>query len=506
MPSPSIPLRLPARSARALEIGRDECIALAKQAWRMGKRAAQLRHFGELWRRDQERLRSTSRDELRAEQWNRLREILAFAREHIPHYRDALAEVDPASVRGPEDLARLPILEKSTVRRNFPDRLVDPRKTFPSWMLGRTSGSTSESLSFIRPGHRFRRSLYYSVLLRTRGRTDAQVFVLSTPICTPNTCSLTPSDEHRSLARRLHRVAPIRHFGGMIGLPSTAENILAAPDALFEEIRYQLEDGGPSIMVADPVYLGAFARWLRRRGLPAPEIRAIVSTYELLVPSNAEILREVFACPLHTQYGSSEINDIADECEEGRLHVRMDEVLVEAIREGRPARPGELARAVVTDLRNRNMPFLRYDLGDVITLDDSPCPCGRKSETIGAVHGRATDLLVLEDRLLTPLQADAIFRPTPSRLTAYELAQTGADRFRIALMPEPGHSIDLEREEPAIRERAREILGPGARITFRTVAEIRPEASNKFRFVHSRVADDPLPVGPGLTEPQLTKS
>ncbi|MEM8932990.1 MAG: hypothetical protein AAGE94_17525 [Acidobacteriota bacterium] len=477
----------PLASSSALAIGREEAVALARQAWRMSKRAVQLRRFGQLWRRDQERLRRTSAETLRDEQWRRLRSIVGYARKHIPYYRETLAAVDPATLRTADDLARLPILTKDTVRRNFPDRLVAPDRKFASWMLGRTSGSTSESLSFVRPDDRFRRSLYYSVLLRTGGITDAQIFVLSTPICTPNTCSLTPDDEHRALARRLHRVPPIRHFGGMIGLPSTAENILTAPDALFEDIQGQLLDGGPAILIADPVYLGAYARWLRRGDRVIPTIRAVISTYELLTPSVADLLRETFGCPLHTQYGSSEINDIADECEAGRLHVRMDEVLVEAIRDGRPARPGELARAVITDLRNRNMPFLRYDLGDVITLDDTPCPCGRQSQTLGAVHGRASDLIDLGDRLLTPLQADAIFRRTPD-LVAYRLVQTGTTRFRIELMPEPGRTVDTE----PIAARAREHLGDDARLRFRTVEEIRPEVSNKYRFVSSRVAGDPL--------------
>ena len=155
-----------------------------------------------------------------------------------------------------------------------------------------------------------------------------------------------------------------------------------------------------------------------------------------------------------------------------------------------PARPGELARAVITDLRNRNMPFVRYDLGDVITLDDTPCPCGRQSQTLEAVHGRAADLVQLADgRLLTPLAADAIFRGTPN-LIAYRLTQTGATRFKIDLMPEPGRTVD-----PApIEQRAHDLLGDDARIQIQEVEEVRPEASNKYRFVQSRVSDEMLPI------------
>ncbi|MEM8994347.1 MAG: hypothetical protein AAGF23_06090 [Acidobacteriota bacterium] len=474
-----------APGASSLEIGRAEAHALARQAWRMGKRAVQLRRFRGFWRRDQERLRSTSPEKLRADQVEKLRRLATFAAAKIPYYRDLFraAAVRPDRMTR-DDLRRLPLLTRDVIRANFPDRLVHPGRRFRPWMLGRTSGSTSESLSFIRPDDRFRRSLYYSVLLRTGGRTDVQVFVLSTPICTPNTCSLTPQDDgHRRLARRLHRLEPIRHFGGMVGLPASAANILTAPDSLFDEIRRQLEDAGPSILVADPVYLGAFARSLKARGLAAPRLGAIISTYELLTPTVKGLLDEVFGAPIAEQYGSSEINDIADMCEAGHLHVRMDEVIVETLRDGRPALPGELARVVVTDLRNFNMPFIRYDIGDVVRVaEEEPCPCGRRSQRLGAVEGRASDHLDVGGRVVTPREIDALFLGVEG-LAAYEWRHTGARRFRIALMPDRGSALDLERASAEVEARAVRLLGD-VRLRFSAVEEVRPRASNKFRFVH----------------------
>ncbi|MEO1086579.1 MAG: hypothetical protein AAFY88_20285, partial [Acidobacteriota bacterium] len=289
---------------------------------------------------------------------------------------------------------------------------------------------------------------------------------------------------HRRLARRLHRLEPIRHFGGMVGLPSSAANILTAPDSLFDEIRRQLDDGGPSILVADPVYLGAFARSLKERGVAAPRLDAIISTYELLTPTVKGLLDDVFGAPIAEQYGSSEINDIADMCEAGHLHVRMDEVLVETLRDGRPAAPGELARVVVTDLRNFNMPFIRYDIGDVVRVEDGPCPCGRRSQRLGTVEGRASDHLEVDGRVVTPREIDALFLGVEG-MTAYEWRHTGARRFRVALMPTRGASFDLKAAVAEVEARAAELLGD-VRLRFSEVEEVRPRPSNKFRFVHSR--------------------
>ncbi|MEM6793488.1 MAG: hypothetical protein AAF725_05870 [Acidobacteriota bacterium] len=496
MSTASTPRSLP---LLALDAGRQEAHALARQAWRMGKRGVQLRRFQSFWRRRHERLRAASEDELLEEQSAALRGIVRFAARAIPHYRDLFrsAGLDPESVRDARDLRRLPILTRADIRAGFPDRLVHPGKSFRPYMLGRTSGSSSESMSFIRPPDRFRRSLYYSVLWRCGGSTRAQVYVLSTPICTPNTCSLdaaaAESRARRSLARVLHGVAPVRHLGGMIGLPSTSSNVLTAGEELFGPIRRQLLEGAePPVLIADPVYLAAFVRHLRRTGQTPPPLRAVICTYELLTPSTRDLLASAFNCPIRTQYGSSEINDIADECEEGSLHVRMDEVVVEVLRGGRPAAPGELGRVVVTDLRNTNMPLLRYDIGDVARAGEGPCPCGRAGQILGAIEGRAGDVFEAEGREITPLAVDSLFRGLPG-WSAYRVVQAASRRrYRLSVMAAEESAFDGLRR--ALEPRARRLFGEKARVRVERVREIEPEASNKFRFSYSRLGRAALPA------------
>jgi phenylacetate-CoA ligase len=207
-----------------------------------------------------------------------------------------------------------------------------------------------------------------------------------------------------------------------------------------------------------------------------------VTSYELLTGSLRDLLTEVFGCEVYTQYGASELTDIANQCEEGRLHVRMDMVLFEAVRDGRPARPGELARVLVTDLDNFNMPFIRYDLGDVVRLADGECPCGRRTQAIAAIEGRIADTVTAGGRVFTALEVDEIFRRIPG-LAAHRLIQEAADRYRVSLMREPGAAPDTDL---ALR-RCRSALGERSRFQIDVVDEITPEASNKFCFLRSRL-------------------
>ncbi len=457
---------------------------LARQIYHTSRDSAWLYRLA-MYQAGRERaFRRRSLAELEAAQWRKFERLLRFADDHVPFYRDRFREagVRPEAIRTREDLARIPPLTKDDIRRNFPDRLVREGRTYPPHQLGRSSGSTGESVHFVRPDATWPRSLSYAVLLRMRGIRNVPIFVLTTPTCTPNSCSLEYDDPDNAFTNALLQIPPLRHLAGMIGLPAWLPNILVAPDAYMEALRARIAAYPPSVIVADPVYLGAFARYLRRTGQRAPRLRVIVTSYELLTGSLRDLLTEVFGCEVYTQYGASELTDIANQCEEGRLHVRMDMVLFEAVRDGRPARPGELARVLVTDLDNFNMPFIRYDLGDVVRLADGECPCGRRTQAIAAIEGRIADTVTAGGRVFTALEVDEIFRRIPG-LAAHRLIQEAADRYRVSLMREPGAAPDTDL---ALR-RCRSALGERSRFQIDVVDEITPEASNKFCFLRSRL-------------------
>ena len=88
---------------------------------------------------------------------------------------------------------------------------------------------------------------------------------------------------------------------------------------------------------------------------------------------------------------------IAYGCREGWLHVNADWVLLEPVdSDFNPTAPGAASHSVLlTNLANRVQPILRHDLGDSVTVDAAPCPCGSPMPTL-RVEGRRDDVLVLE--------------------------------------------------------------------------------------------------------------
>jgi len=271
----------------------------------------------------------------------------------------------------------------------------------------------------------------------------------------------------------------------MIGLPSS-QNILCASDEYMERLAEMISYFSPCIMIADPVYLGAFARYLKKNSKPVPTFRTIITTYELLTGSLKDLLHEVFGCDIYTQYGTSEISDIANECEYHKLHVRTDMVLVEAIRDGQPVGPGEIGRAVITDLCNYNMPFIRYDIGDAIRLGDGKCRCGSNTDIIESIEGRVSDIITFTDdsRLFTPLQIDRIFRGLRG-IAAYRFVQQAKDFYQISIMKD---DVSDELDKQMLIKRCRSMFGDESHFEIEFGEEIAPQFSKKFRFIYSDIS------------------
>jgi phenylacetate-coenzyme A ligase PaaK-like adenylate-forming protein len=82
------------------------------------------------------------------------------------------------------------------------------------------------------------------------------------------------------------------------------------------------------------------------------------------------------------------------------LHVFEDLFVLEVVdRDNRPVPPGFAGEKVlVTNLFNRTLPLIRYELSDLVTVADGPCPCGRPYLRLASIRGRREDILSLSAR------------------------------------------------------------------------------------------------------------
>ena len=154
-----------------------------------------------------------------------------------------------------------------------------------------------------------------------------------------------------------------------------------------------------------------------------------------LLPAVKARIEDAWGARCYDHAGASEVGAHSFECEAqtGATHAIDSEFIVEVINPatGQPMVTGEEGELVITNLGRIGFPVIRYRTGDMVRVDDAPCPCGRTfTRLAGGVIGRADDMIVVRgvniypaavENLLRRHQAVDEFRVTATRV--HELAE-----------------------------------------------------------------------------------
>ncbi|MEL6822710.1 MAG: hypothetical protein AAFP70_13185 [Calditrichota bacterium] len=435
--------------------------------------------YGWSWLQDRQ-FKKRSYTELKAQQWQKFQRLIANAVEQIPFYKERFraAGISPSQIKSETDLQRIPILTREDIRANYPDRIVKPNLNISPNDLGRSSGSTGSSVPFVR-SKSWKRNNYYSLLMHQRWLGNPLTACLQTPQCSSSGCSVDNIDMR--LEDHLRKLLVRSRLNPYFYLPTSA-NILGEDDSYFEQLLRILNRYRPTSFFGDPVYIGALARYMVHNNIHFP-LKFIITTSELLTETNRQFLQEAFQCDVYNHYACSEIQGVADECEHHNLHVRMDTVLLEVLKDGRPAKPGERGEVIITDFENTTMPFIRYAVGDIATVGEADCTCGRKTQTLKRIEGRSKDFIKNEHNTwMGPHDIDQLFANIMD-VDHYQFVKTNGG-IRIKLQSRnriADDTMDL------IRHRTSRYFDSGKPIKIRQVRTIRPEPSNKYRFAYTEV-------------------
>jgi phenylacetate-CoA ligase len=152
---------------------------------------------------------------------------------------------------------------------------------------------------------------------------------------------------------------------------------------------------------------------------------------------------------------------------------------------GRPCKPGEIGRVVVTDLINFATPIVRYDTGDYAEAA-GPCPCGRGLPTLKHVMGRERNLIVMPDgNRVWPHLATSRFRDI-APILQYQFIQHDLEHIEARFVA--ASRLGSEQED-RLKAALQETLGYPFMITFTYFSdEIPRSAGGKLEQFISKVA------------------
>ncbi|HBV98517.1 MAG: coenzyme F390 synthetase [Peptococcaceae bacterium BICA1-7] len=146
-----------------------------------------------------------------------------------------------------------------------------------------------------------------------------------------------------------------------------------------------------------------------------PDLRAICTAGEPLSAGRRRLLQDIWGVPVFDIYGMAEIGTAVVDCEFGRPHPLEDYFVFELLDEElkNEVKPGELGYLVVTALKKKATPMVRYLTGDRARFVEKECPCGASASL--EIRGRREDTITVGDRSLDLWDLDEIVSHLPCR-------------------------------------------------------------------------------------------
>ena len=238
----------------------------------------------------------------------------------------------------------------------------------------------------------------------------------------------------------------------------------------------RLTEFNPTILVGPPSVLRGLVDAVADGSLRISPAK-VYSVAEVLTPLDEERIREGFGVPLVHQIYQCTEGFLGHTCEAGTLHLNEDIVHVE-----REHLDERRFVPVITDFRRRTQPIVRYRMGDVLVLRESPCPCGSAMTALERIEGREDDVLRLagRDGTTVPVYADLVTRAVAyaDGVVEYRVVQTGAAEVRVELDPPSGDAADA-----VVVELRRLFAVQGVADVRITVAPFEHDPSRKLRRV-----------------------
>lgn len=306
------------------------------------------------------------------------------------HRRMKEAGVHPDDITSLDDISKLPFMYKKDLRDNYPDGLI-----------------MSEQEELVR----------YHVSSGTTGK--------------PTVVGYTRNDIYHwteSLARALTSAGIGRGdvmqvsygyglFTGGLGLHYGAERVGASvvPTSVGNTERQieLMQDLRVTAIACTPSYLLHMGEVAEKMGISIKRDTLLKKAIVGAEPWSEQMrirIKEWLGVDAYDIYGTSELSGpLFCECEyQLGFHVWGDLMYPEILNPdtNEPLPLGERGELVVTMLQKEGLPIIRYRTGDITSIEEGICPCGRTHTRLSRLSGRVDDMLIIRGINVFPSQIE----------------------------------------------------------------------------------------------------
>ena len=346
-----------------------------------------------------EQLETLPRKELELMQLEELKAIIRFSYENSVYYKRAFdaAGVKP-DIQNLAELANFPFVDKITER--------DTQGT--GGLLGEMCAVSETEVVFVSA---------------SSGSTGV-------PTLSPFT--KTDFDQWQDVESRLFYMAGMRNtdryvhalnftlfVGGpdVIGSQNLGALCIWAGTVPSERLLFILKEFQPTVIWTTPSYAWYLGETARKSGIDPAElaINKIIVAGEAggSIAATRDAIEKLWNANLYDFYGISDIfGACAGMCEfKNGLHLAEDHILVETldIKSDKVLHDGDTGELVLTALRKRARPMIRFRTGDIGYVNRETCSCGRTHARI-YIAGRKDDMFICSGVNIFPSDVEFVVR------------------------------------------------------------------------------------------------
>ncbi|MEA2014127.1 MAG: AMP-binding protein [Thermodesulfobacteriota bacterium] len=257
------------------------------------------------------------------------------------------------------------------------------------------------------------------------------------------------------------------------GLRSAGATVIPSGTSGTETQVQLIRDLGITGYTGTPSFLNAIINKAEEMGYDLKKdfsLRKACFVAEPLQPSLRQRFEKGYGIDTYQMYGATEVGDIAYECSEKTGWHICEDVIVEVVdpATGRCVEPGRLGEVVVTRL-NDIFFLLRFGTGDLSSIIEEDCVCGRTSRRLSGIAGRVGDAVKVRGMFVTPGQLARVGEAFPQvRFQVIVTREAYRDILTVSIVKNEGYegidavhftdmfseicAVKIDRIEPVDRE------------------------------------------------------
>jgi phenylacetate-CoA ligase len=405
----------------------------------------------------------------------KLSKLVHYAVGNVAYYRNLFEELGlvPNDIRSSDDLIKLPILKKETIRENPSLFISNEFKNRSDLIKISTGGSTGTPMQYFFDSHMIgvRRAtwsrwakfadidLYNGKMIYCGGAPKKWVY---------------SKEEHRGI---------LSLDGKRLDLSSAlmSDEVLERYIADINKFKGDFLRG-----YASGTYI------LARKILSMNEnikLKAVLTSSDTLFPQYRHTIEKAFKCKVYDHYGQNEDILTATECEfNAGYHINVESTIAETVDDSNCRNIGDMGKLIGTHLENYVMPLIRYEVGDVGILDKNwtKCECGRSHQKILKLIGRDDEIIITKSgRKIGGAFLNQPMKEMTNKIVESQYIQESPTSLLVKIVPTLNWSY--EKDHLSLKNNLINLIGDELDIKIEIVETIPRRDNGKYKFIESRL-------------------